>query len=115
MKAPTETIPKPGSSSPSSSSERGAARAPGFALCGPWSACWRWAKPTPEAAVRERIAMTAKVAPNTVMPQVERDARRRGSASSASPTTPPSPVGRGQLPGAGSSEASAAAQAMPTT
>ena len=71
------------------------------------------AKPTPEAAVRARIASAAKAAPNAAMPQVEPGDRRRGRASRASPTTPPRPVGSGQLPGAGSSEARAAAAATP--
>ena len=114
MTAPIDTIPKPGSSSPSSSSVRAAPRPAGLVFDAA-SSLDRRAKPTPDAPVRPRIAIAAKAPPNAATPQVERDARRRGRASRASPMTPPSPVGSGQLPGAGKSEASAAAAATPTT
>jgi hypothetical protein len=69
--------------------------------------------PTPAAAASPRMESPARQAPRTTVAQVETGRARRGIERTASPTTPPRPVGSGQLPGVGSSDANAAAAITP--
>src|SRR6202044_1594244 len=98
-----------------SSSKRASARARALParLSGAFSVGKLGPLPTPEAAARPRRAVAARLQPTAIVAHGETGSTRRGIARTASPTTPPRPVGSGQLPGAGSRDASPAAAITP--
>ena len=72
------------------------------------------ATPKPQAAVMARIATPAKAKPIKAEPApLETPSTVFAAPRSASPTTPPSPVGKGQRPVAGSALATAVAAPEP--
>ncbi len=122
-RAPSETIPQPGSSgvrsSASSQSAICLAFRSGATLSSKSSATSRWGssdRPSPQAALRLRMAMTAKTMPRAAPAEpLAMPVMARAAARSASPTTPPRPLGRGQRSVAGIALASAVAAPAPMT